>query len=316
MAAGCTSVIKPSEETPLTALALAMIAEEAGIPAGVLNILPCSREMTPVIGDLLCRSFAVRKISCTGSTATGKLLFNKSADTMKRLSFELGGNAPFIVFDSADFENLISFALSAKLRANGQACIAADRFLIQKGIHERFVSEMEKAVNNLKLGDPFGEEADVSCLINNEAIKKVETHVSDAIKQGGRPIIGCERHPLGQNFFKPSIIDGCNENMACMREETFGPLISVMTFETEEEAINIANRSKSGFAGYLFSQDVAQIFRVSERLEVGMVSVNSCPIASDSTPFSGMKESGLGIEGSKYGIDEYLQTKLVCLGGL
>ena len=316
MAAGCTSIIKPSEETPLTALALAAIAEECGIPAGVLNILPCSREMTPIIGDHLCESSFIRKISFTGSTATGKLLLRKSANTVKRMSFELGGNAPFIVFNSADMKHVIDGALMAKFRGNGQTCIAANRFLIQSDIYDTFVDEMKKAVEKLKIGDPFDEETDVSSLINSVGIGKVESHVADAIDKGGQPVIGCERHRLGQNFFKPSIIVNCNENMKCMNEETFGPLISVMKFETEEEMVNFANSTQSGLAAYIFSQDTAQIFRVSERLQFGMLGVNDSKISSEVIPFGGVKESGFGREGSKYGIEEYLNIKYVCLGGL
>ena len=316
MAAGCTSVIKPSEETPLTALALAAIAEETGIPAGVLNILPCSREMTPTIGDHLCESSAVRKISFTGSTTTGKLLLKKSANTVKRLSLELGGNAPFIVFNSADIRNVIDNALQAKFRGNGQTCIASNRFLIQNDIHDSFVDEMKKAVAKLQIGDPFCKKTDIGPLINSAGIEKVESHVMDAIKKGAQPVIGCEKHPIGQNFFKPSILVNCNKNMRCMNEETFGPLISVMKFQTEKEVIDLANSTPYGLAAYVFSQDIAQVFRVSDKLQFGMLGVNESRIPSEIIPFGGVKESGFGIEGSKYGIKEYLNIKYVCLGGL
>ena len=316
MAAGCTSVIKPSEETPLTALALAAIAEESGIPAGVVNILPCSHKSTPIIGDILCQSSIVKKLSFTGSTKTGKLLFKKSADTVKKLSLELGGNAPFIVFNSANIRHVVESALLAKFRANGQTCIAANRFLIQKDIHAAFVDEMEKAIKSLQVGDPFDETTDVSSLINISGVEKVESHVVDAINKGGRPLIGCERHPLGSYFFRPSMIDNCNESMDCIKEETFGPLIPIMTFEDEEQLTTLANMTQSGLAGYIFSSDIAQIFRVSKELQFGMLGVNTGAISSETIPFGGVKESGFGREGSKYGIDEYLQLKFVCLGGL
>lgn len=316
MAVGCASVIKPSEETPLTALALAAIAEKSGIPAGVLNVLPCSREMAPTVGDIICEDSVVRKISFTGSTSTGKLLFKKSADTVKRLSLELGGSAPFVVFNSADMQLVIDNAISAKFRVNGQTCIAPDRFLVQEDIHEQFIAELKRAVENVKVGDPFEEDTHVGALINKAGIQKVESHVLDAIEKGGEPVIGCKRHSLGENYFKPSIIDHCNSKMRCMMEETFGPLIPVMKFDTEEEAISLANTSQCGLAGYIFSKDVAQIFRVSEKLEVGMLGVNTAVLSSEFTPFGGIKESGLGREGSKYGIEEYLEMKYVCLGGL
>ena len=316
MAAGCTSVIKPSEETPLTALALAVVAEECGIPPGVLNVIPSSHEMTPLIGDILCESGIVRKISFTGSTKTGKLLFKKSAHTMKRLSLELGGNAPFIVFNSADIQNVTESALLAKFRGNGQTCIAANRFLVQKDIHDIFVDKMTKAVQKLQVGDPFDETVDVSSLINTSGIEKVESHIVDAIEKGGKPLTGCERHPLGSNFLMPSIIDNCNETMICMNEETFGPLIPVMSFKNERQLIDMANVTDSGLAGYIFSSDVAQIFRVGKELQVGMLGVNTGAISSETIPFGGIKESGFGREGSKYGIDEYLQLRYICLGGL
>ena len=316
MAAGCTSVIKPSEETPLTALALAAIAEESGIPAGVINVLTCSSESTPMVGDLLCDSQTVRKISFTGSTATGKLLYEKSASNVKRLSLELGGNAPFIVFNSANISQVVNAALFAKFRANGQACIAATRFLIQDGVHQNFIQEMTKAVKSLVVGDPFDQDTDVSSLINEKGMKKVETHVQDAISKGAVPLVGCERHPLGTNFYKPSIIDGCNETMLVMKEETFGPVLSVMKFHSEEDAIRIANNSKYGLAGYVFSQDIAQIFRLSEKIEVGMLAVNEGTLASPTSLFGGIKESGIGREGLKYGLDEYLEFKFISLGGL
>jgi len=264
----------------------------------------------------MCESSIVKKISFTGSTSTGKLLFKNSANTMKRLSLELGGNAPFIVFNSADIQNVIESALIAKFRGNGQTCIAANRFLVQKDIHDEFVEKMTKAVQKLEVGDPFDEKVDVSSLINTSGIEKVESHIADAIEKGGKPLAGCERHPLGPNFLLPSIIDNCNETMSCMKEETFGPLIPVMSFENEQQLIDMANVTDSGLAGYIFSSDVAQIFRVGKELQVGMLGVNTGAISSETIPFGGIKESGFGREGSKYGIDEYLQLRYICLGGL
>lgn len=316
MAAGCTSVIKPSEETPLTALALAAIADDTGIPPGVVNVLPCSRANTQIVGEAICQSPVIKKISFTGSTATGKLLLKQSSDTVKRVSLELGGNAPFIVFDSANMEHVLKSAMVAKFRGNGQTCIAGNRFLVQKGIYDRFLDEITRAVENVAVGDPFDDDTALSSLVNKMQVSKVEAHVRDAIKKGCDAVIGCDKHPLGPNFYRPTILAGCTKDMLVMTDETFGPVMSIMKFETEQEAIDIANSSKSGLAGYMFSQDVAQIFRVSEKMEVGMVGVNESAISSEMIPFGGVKESGIGREGAQCGIDEYLDMKYVCLGGL
>lgn len=316
MAAGCTSVIKPSEETPLTALAFAAIAEESGIPPGVLNVLPSSRQSTAMVGDMFCNSPDISKISFTGSTAVGKLLLKQSADTVKRVSMELGGNAPFIVFNSADIENVKKSAMFAKFRANGQTCISPNRFIVQSGIHAKFVEEMTKMVQNLKVGDPFDDDTEISSLINEQAVDKVERHVNDAVEKGCKLIVGGGRHELSPTYYKPTIVDECSPDMMVMTDETFGPVIPITKFETEEEAIQIANNSRGGLAGYLFSRDVSQIFRVSEKIEAGMVGVNEGAISSEMIPFGGVKESGIGREGSKYGVNDYLELKYVCLGGI
>ena len=273
-------------------------------------------ENTPKIVEMICQDRRVRKLSFTGSTTVGKLLQQKSADTVKRVSLELGGNAPFIVFDSANMNHVINSAIYAKFRANGQACIAANRFLVQKGIHKRFIEELTKALVALKVGNPFDDDTKVSCLINEAAVCKIDRHVLDAVRKGCTPVLGCERHPLGENYYKPTILDECNESMLVMSRENFGPVAAVMKFDTEEEAIAIANNSTSGLASYIFSKDVSQIFRMAKSIESGMIGVNESSLPSELVPMGGMKESGLGREGSKYGINDYLELKYVSLGGL
>lgn len=273
-------------------------------------------ENTPKVVEMICQDQSIKKLSFTGSTTVGKLLLQKSADTVKRVSLELGGNAPFIVFDSADMNHVINSAVYAKFRANGQACIAANRFLVQKGIHKRFIEELTRALVSLKVGTPFDENTEVSCLINEGAVCKIDHHIMDAVRKGGTPVLGCERHPLGENYYKPTILDNCNESMHVMSRENFGPVAAVMKFDTEEEAIAIANNSASGLAGYIFSQDISQVFRMVKSIDAGMIGVNESSLPSELVPMGGMKESGLGREGSKYGINDYLEFKYVLLGGL
>uniref|UniRef100_A0A452HEZ0 Succinate-semialdehyde dehydrogenase, mitochondrial n=1 Tax=Gopherus agassizii TaxID=38772 RepID=A0A452HEZ0_9SAUR len=293
------------------------LANQAGIPAGVYNVVPCSQKQTPAVGEALCTDPLVAKISFTGSTATGKVLLHHAAGTVKRVSMELGGHAPFIVFDSADVDRAVLGALASKYRNSGQTCVCTNRFLVQKGIHDAFVEKFAKAIEReLRVGNGFDEGTTQGPLINEKAVGKVERHISDAVSQGASIVTGGKRHSFGKNFFEPTLLSNVTTNMLCMQEETFGPLAPVIKFDTEAEAVAIANSANVGLAGYFYSQDPAQIWRVAEQLEVGMVGVNEGIVSSVECPFGGVKQSGLGREGSKYGIDEYLEIKYVCFGGL
>uniref|UniRef100_A0A2K6FWZ8 Succinate-semialdehyde dehydrogenase n=1 Tax=Propithecus coquereli TaxID=379532 RepID=A0A2K6FWZ8_PROCO len=317
LAAGCTVVVKPAEDTPFSALALAELANQAGIPPGVYNVIPCSRNKTKEVGEALCTDPLVPKISFTGSTATGKILLHHAANSVKKVSLELGGLAPFIVFDSANVDQAVAGALASKFRNSGQTCVCANRFLVQRGIHDSFVKEFAAAMKkSLRVGNGFEEGTTQGPLINEKAVEKVEKHVSDAVSKGATVVTGGKRHQLGKNFFEPTLLSNVTQDMLCSHEETFGPLAPVIKFDTEEEAVAIANATVVGLAGYFYSQDPAQIWRVAEQLEVGMVGVNEGLISSVECPFGGVKQSGLGREGSKYGIDEYLELKYVCFGGL
>lgn len=317
LAAGCTVVVKPAEDTPFSALALAELANQAGIPAGVYNVIPCSRNKAKEVGEVLCTDPLVSKISFTGSTATGKILLRHAASSVKRVSMELGGLAPFIVFDSANVEQAVAGAMASKFRNAGQTCVCSNRFLVQRGIHDSFVNKFAEAMKKtLRVGNGFEEGTTQGPLINEKAVEKVEKHVNDAVSKGATIVTGGKRHHLGRNYFEPTLLSSVTQDMLCSREETFGPLAPVIKFDTEEEAIAIANATDVGLAGYFYSQDPAQIWRVAEQLEVGMVGVNEGLISSVECPFGGVKQSGLGREGSKYGIDEYLEVKYVCHGGL
>ncbi|KAF6292378.1 aldehyde dehydrogenase 5 family member A1 [Rhinolophus ferrumequinum] len=317
LAAGCTVVVKPAEDTPFSALALAELANQAGIPPGVYNVIPCSQKKAKDVGEALCTDPLVSKISFTGSTATGKILLHHAANSVKRVSMELGGHAPFIVFDSANVDQAVAGAMASKFRNSGQTCVCSNRFLVQKGIHDSFVKKFAEAIKtNLHVGDGFEERTTQGPLINEKAVEKVEKHVSDALSKGATVVTGGKRHQLGKNFFEPTLLSNVTQDMLCSHEETFGPLAPVIKFDSEEEAVAIANATDVGLAGYFYSQDPAQIWRVAEQLEVGMVGVNEGLISSVECPFGGVKQSGLGREGSKYGIDEYLELKYVCFGGL
>ncbi|KAG8010916.1 Succinate-semialdehyde dehydrogenase [Nibea albiflora] len=299
LAAGCTVVIKPAEDTPLSALALAELAEQAGIPAGVLNVVPCSREKTPSVGEVLCTDPLVAKISFTGSTATGKL----------------GGHAPFIVFDSADVDAAVSGAMASKFRNSGQTCVCSNRFLVQSGIHDRFMEKLSQAMDaELRVGHGLDPETTQGPLINTRAAEKVAQQISDAVSRGATLLKGGKR--LDGSFMEPTLLTDVSTDMLCMKEETFGPLLPVVRFNTEEEALAIANASHVGLAGYCYSQDVSQIWRVAEALEVGIVGVNEGLLSTPEATFGGVKQSGLGREGSKYGIEEYLEVKYMCFGNL
>ncbi|XP_034029816.1 succinate-semialdehyde dehydrogenase, mitochondrial-like [Thalassophryne amazonica] len=315
LAAGCTVVVKPAEDTPLSALALAELAQQAGIPAGVFNVVPCSRETTPSVGSVLCTDPLVNKISFTGSTATGKLLLKLAASTVKRVSMELGGHAPFIVFNSANVDMAVGGAMASKFRNSGQTCVCSNRLLVQNGIYDVFMEKLLRAMDTeLRLGHGSKPETTQGPLINARAAEKVAHQISDAVSRGAKVLKGGKR--VGGSFMEPTLLADVTTDMLCTQQETFGPLLPVIRFTTEEEALAIANASSVGLAGYLYSQDVSQIWRVSEALEVGIVGVNEGLLSTPEATFGGVKESGLGREGSKYGIDEYLEVKYMCFGGL
>lgn len=314
LAAGCTMVVKPAEATPLSALALAALAEEAGLPAGVMNIVTASSGID--VGRELCENPLVRKMSFTGSTATGKILLKQCADTVKRVSMELGGNAPFIVFNDADLDAAVAGAMASKYRNAGQTCVCVNRFLVQSGVYDAFADKLANAVSNLKVGDGAGKGINQGPLINEAAVLKVEEHIHDALYKGGRIVCGGNRHSLGGSFFEPTIIADASPEMRIAREETFGPVAPLFRFESEEEGIAMANDTEFGLAAYFYSRDIGRCWQVGEALEYGMVGVNEGIISTELAPFGGVKESGLGREGSKYGIDEYLEVKYMCMGGL
>ncbi|MCI1679951.1 MAG: NAD-dependent succinate-semialdehyde dehydrogenase [Ewingella americana] len=313
LAAGCTAVIKPANETPLSAFALIVLAEQAGVPPGVINAVTGD---TPAIGSALMASPLVRKISFTGSTPTGKLLMRQAADTVKKLSLELGGNAPFIVFNDADLDAAVAGAMAAKFRNSGQTCVCVNRFYVQDGIYERFVEKLAEAASSLKVAPGMTDGAQQGPLIHGKAVEKVEAHVKDALQHGARLMCGGERHALGASFFQPTVLADAKETMLLAREETFGPLAASFRFSEEQEVIERANATPFGLAAYLYTRDLARAFRVMAALESGMVGINEGIISTEVAPFGGVKESGLGREGSDCGLEEYLETKYVNLGGL
>lgn len=313
LAAGCTCIIKPAPETPFSALALMVLAEQAGIPAGVLNVVTGD---AVAIGGELTSSALVRKLSFTGSTPIGKLLMAQSANTLKKVSLELGGNAPFIVFDDADLEKAVEGALIAKYRNAGQTCVCVNRFLVQDGIHDAFVARLAERVAELAVGDGFAEGVKLGPLINQRAVEKVADHVQDALAKGARLIAGGERHPLGHGFFLPTVLADVTAEMKVAREETFGPLAAVFRFTDEAEAVHLANDTEYGLAAYCYTKDLGRAWRMSESLEYGMVGINEGLISTEVAPFGGVKSSGLGREGSKYGIEDYLEIKYTLMGGL
>ncbi|RAN81135.1 succinate-semialdehyde dehydrogenase (NADP(+)) [Bacillus sp. SRB_336] len=313
LAAGCTIVIKPAPQTPLSALAWGVLCEQAGIPAGVVNIVTGDAQ---AIGGELTSSPRVRKITFTGSTAVGKLLLAQAARTVKKVSMELGGNAPFIVFNDADLESAVRGAIASKYRNSGQTCVCTNRLLVQEGIYDAFAKRLAEAVGDLKVGDGFEAGVDNGPLINADAVNKVEAHLRDASSKGAKVIAGGKRHALGGTFFEPTVLVDVTPDMAVASEETFGPLAPLFRFKDEAEAIHIANSTEFGLACYLFTQDLGRIFRMSSALEYGMVGINEALITTEVAPFGGVKESGLGREGSYQGIEDYLDTKYLCIGGL
>lgn len=313
LAAGCTVVLKPAPQTPLSALALAVLAERAGVPPGVLNVVTGD---AVAIGGELTSNPVVRKLSFTGSTRTGKLLMQQCAGTVKKVSMELGGNAPFIVFEDADIDAALAGVLASKYRASGQTCVCANRILVQDGIYDTFAETLAKKVAALVVGDGQEPGVDQGPLIDDNAVVKVEAHIADALAKGASVITGGKRHGLGRTFFEPTVIAGALPTMLLAREETFGPVAPLFRFHTEEEAIRMANDTEFGLAAYFYTRDAGRVVRVSEALEYGIVGVNTGIISTEVAPFGGVKESGVGREGSRHGIDEYLEMKYVCQGGL
>jgi len=316
LAAGCSFVLKPAEDTPLSALALAELAYRAGIPKEVFNVVTASRKFTAEVGLELTTNPQIRKISFTGSTAVGKLLMQQSASTVKRLSLELGGNSPFIVFDDADLDAAVNGAIQSKFRNSGQVCISSNRLYVQRGIAAKFTEKLTAKVKSFKVGNGFDPEVNQGPLINNAALKKVNHLVSDAAAKGANILVGGKPHALGRTFFEPTVLNRVSGEMDISRQEIFGPVAALYEFDTEQEVIRLANNSPQGLAGYFYSRDIGRIFRLAEALEVGMVGVNEVGISAECTPFGGIKQSGMGTEGSKYGLNDYLNIKYVCLGGL
>jgi len=316
LAAGCTMVVKPSEMTPFSALALMALAEEAGIPPGVLNVVTCGSANAAEVGSEMTSNPVVKKISFTGSTAVGKKLMAQGAGTLKKMSLELGGNAPFIVFEDADVDAAVAGAIAAKYRNAGQTCVCTNRFYVHSKVHDEFVMKLVSAVTDLKVGRGTEEGVAQGPLISEAAVRKVEEHVADAVAKGAEILAGGSRHKLGGTFFQPTIIAGATKHMKVTEEETFGPLAPIYRFENEEEVLHAASDTPFGLAAYFYSRDLARVWRVSEALEYGMVGVNTGVISSEVAPFGGMKESGHGREGSKYGIDEYMNVKYVAHAGL
>jgi succinate-semialdehyde dehydrogenase/glutarate-semialdehyde dehydrogenase len=305
-------VIKPAELTPLTALAAAELAIRAGIPAGVLNVLTADGANSIAAGKVFCASDIVRHISFTGSTEVGRILMGQSAPTVKKLSLELGGNAPFIVFDDADIDSAVEGAIASKYRNAGQTCVCTNRFYVQDAVYDQFVQKLAAKVHSLKVGNGFEDGVVQGPLIEDAAVQKVQRHVDDAVAKGGKVVVGGKK--LQGRFFQPTVIADATGDMLCAKEETFGPLAPVFRFKTEQEAIDAANDTEFGLASYFYSRDVGRIFRVGEALEYGMVGVNTGLISIEHVPFGGVKQSGLGREGSRHGMDEYLEMKYLCLG--
>ena len=316
IAAGCTVVVKPAEQTPLSALALAELAHRADIPPGVFNVVTADEANSVVIGKTLCESPVVRKLSFTGSTAVGRILMQQSAPTLKKLSLELGGNAPFIVFDDAVVDDAVEGAMTSKYRNAGQTCVCTNRFYVHQKIYDEFVQKLAAKAAEMKVGSGFESGVQQGPLIDNNAIEKVESHVADAKKLGASVVTGGQRHSLGGTFYQPTVLAGVTDRMLLTREETFGPVAPVFKFSEDEEAITAANATEFGLAAYFYSRDVARVFRIAEALEFGMVGVNTGLMSNEVAPFGGIKQSGFGREGSKYGIEEYLVTKYICIGGL
>jgi succinate-semialdehyde dehydrogenase/glutarate-semialdehyde dehydrogenase len=316
LAAGCTMVLKPAEQTPLSALAVAALGEEAGLPPGVFSVVTGDAEDAPAIGGEMTSSPVVRKVGFTGSNEVGKLLMAQCAKGLKKISLELGGNAPFIVFDDADLDEAVAGTLLNKYRNSGQTCITANRILVQDGVYDDYLERVVAGVTRLKVGAGTEPDVKVGPLIDAPALEKVERHVADAVERGAELRLGGERHELGQTFFRPTVLTGLTPEMAMSNEETFGPVAAIARFSTEEEAIRIANDTPYGLSAYFYSRDVGRVWRVSEALDYGIVGINTGFVSTEVAPFGGMKESGMGREGSKYGIEDWLELKYLALAGL
>jgi succinate-semialdehyde dehydrogenase/glutarate-semialdehyde dehydrogenase len=316
LAAGCTIVIKPAEQTPLSALALAELAHRAGIPAGVINVLTADSENSIAIGKVLCDSPIVRHLSFTGSTPVGRILMAQSAPTIKKLALELGGHAPFIVFDDADIDAAIEGAMISKYRNAGQTCVCTNRFYVHDTVHDVFVRKLAEAVGKINVGNGVDAGVQQGPMIDAQAVEKVSEHVADALAKGAKLESGGHVHALGGLFYQPTVLSNVSNDMKIMHEETFGPVAAVVRFTTEQEVIAAANDTDFGLASYFYSRDIGRIWRVAEQLEYGMVGINTGLISNEVGPFGGVKQSGLGREGSTYGIDEYLELKYLCLGGI
>ena len=314
LAAGCTFVIKPAEDTPLSALALAELGQRAGIPAGVFNVVPSSQPAK--VGAELTQNPLVRKFSFTGSTEIGKLLMRQCASTVKKISLELGGNAPFIVFDDADLDAAVEGAMASKYRNMGQTCVCANRLLVQDSVYDAFAEKLAERVRVMKVGNGMDDGIVQGPLINEDGVEKVERLIDDAVKKGAKIVVGGKRHPLGHTFFEPTVIKEVTPAMAMAREEIFGPVAALYRFKTEEDAIRMANATEYGLAAYFYARNLGRVFRVAEGLEYGILGINEGIISTEVAPFGGFKESGIGREGSKYGIEDYLEIKYLALGGL
>lgn len=313
LAAGCTFVVKPAESTPLSALALAVLAERAGIPAGVFNVVTGN----PVaIGGELTSNPVVAKISFTGSTEVGRLLMAQCAPTIKKLSLELGGNAPFIVFDDADIDAAVAGAMVSKYRNAGQTCVCANRFLVQSSVYDVFVTKLVEATKKLRVGDGLQGPTEQGPLIDSAAVDKVEDHIQDALAKGAKLELGGKRHALGGTFFEPTVLSHVTADMKVAREETFGPVAPIFKFETDDEAIALSNNTEFGLAAYFYSRDIARSWRIAEHLEYGIVGLNTGLISTEEAPFGGWKQSGIGREGSRYGLLDYTELKYLCMGGI
>ncbi len=313
LAAGCPMVLKPASATPLSALALAVLAEEAGVPPGVFSVLTGG---SSDIGGEMTSNPLVRKLTFTGSTETGRALMRQSADTIKKLSLELGGNAPFIVFDDADLDAAVQGAIASKFRNAGQTCVCANRIYVQAGVYDAFAEKLAETVRRLKVGNGMDEGVEQGPLIDEAAVKKVQEHLQDAVDKGARILTGGKPHALGGTFFEPTVLTGATPQMQLSREETFGPVAPLFRFESDEEAVRLANDTEFGLASYFYSRDIQRVWRVAESLEYGIVGINTGLISNEVGPFGGVKQSGLGREGSRYGINDYLVIKYLCLGGM
>ena len=314
LAAGCTVVIKPAEQTPLSALALAELAHRAGLPAGVLNVLTADSQRSIEIGKLLCSSDTVRHLSFTGSTEVGRILAAQCAPTIKKISLELGGNAPFIVFDDADIDSAVEGAMISKYRNAGQTCVCANRFYVQESVYEKFVEKFAAKAKAIRVGNGFEPGVQQGPMIDEQALEKIELHVSDALSKGAKLVTGGQRE--GERAYQPTVLSHVTSEMRCASEETFGPVAPVFSFKTEEEAIALANNTEFGLASYFYSRDIGRIFRMAEALEYGMVGINTGLISTAEAPFGGVKQSGLGREGSHHGIEDYVEMKYLCLGDI